>query len=217
MTSLPDYYSRRAPVYEQKFRSADPVRQSELAAIAADLQKLFQSRRVLEVACGTGYWTQYVAAVAAHVTGVDLSRDMLALAREKRLPAERVQFLSADAFQLPTVPGTFDAGLANFFLSHVPRARLTEFLTGFHKKLGPDAIVFLADDVDAPGPGGASVARPADKDTVERRHLPDGTQHEVIKNFYPVEQLRSMLAPWSTDLRVHVANVSGGPATGRFD
>ena len=174
MRSLPEYYGRRAPEYEQKFRSTDPVRQSELAAIAAALKELFCGRRVLEVACGTGYWTQIVADVAARVTGVDLSREMLALARGKKLPADKVEFLLADAFQLQTVPGTFDAGLANFFLSHVPKARLAEFLAGLHKKLGPNAIVFLADDVDVPGLGGQSAARPGNEDTIRLRTLPDG-------------------------------------------
>ncbi len=204
MMSLPEYYGRRAPEYEQKFRSADPVRQSELAAIAAALEEQFGGRRVLEVACGTGYWTQFVAAVAAHVTGVDLSGEMLALARGKKLPSDKVEFLVADAFQLQTVPGNFDAGLANFFLSHVPKARLAGFLAGFHKKLGPNAIVFLADDVDVPGRGGPSVACPGNEDTIERRYVPDGTKYEVIKNFYPPEQLRSILAPWSANMRMHI-------------
>lgn len=204
MMSLPEYYGRRAPEYEQKFQGADPVRQSELAAMAAAFKAQFCGRRVLEVACGTGYWTQFVADVAAHVTGVDLSREMLVLARGKKLPPDKVAFLLADAFQLQTVPGNFDAGLVMFFLSHVPKARLAEFLAGLHKKLGPNAIVFLADDVDVPGLGGQSAARPGNEDTIKLRHLSDGTQHEVIKNFYAPEQLRSILAPWSTNLRIHI-------------
>ncbi|WJE54751.1 hypothetical protein QRE66_11270 [Bacillus cereus] len=32
------------------------------------MKELFHGKKVLEVACGTGYWMQYVAEVAEHIT-----------------------------------------------------------------------------------------------------------------------------------------------------
>ena len=52
---LVDYYSRRAPEYEAMWHRDEPVRQAEQAVIASEMGRLLRGRRVLEVACGTGY------------------------------------------------------------------------------------------------------------------------------------------------------------------
>ena len=48
-------YARRAAVYERVY--AKPERQADLRAMKAALPVAFAGRRVLEVACGTGWWT----------------------------------------------------------------------------------------------------------------------------------------------------------------
>lgn len=204
MMSLPEYYSRRAPEYEQKFRTGDPLRQSEQDALVQAMRKCLSGRRVLEIACGTGFWTQFIADVAEHIIGLDLSWEMLALARNKKLPADKVEFLHADAFQLPSVPGHLNAGLVNFFLSHIPRARTAEFLAGFHRKLGLGAVVFAADDRHVSGSQGKPLAGSETADTFQQRALPDGTRCEVLKNYYDAEQLRKLFAPVSRSLHIHV-------------
>jgi SAM-dependent methyltransferase len=202
--SLIQYYSRRAREYEEIWHRADPVRQSEQSAIIGVMRKLFRGRRVLEVACGTGYWTALLADSAAHIVAVDASRDMLELARAKRLPRERVEFQEGDAFGLENVPGPFDGGFANFWLSHVSRTRLSEFLAGFHRQLAAGAVVFLADNVAVPGVGGEPVAPAGSVDTFKRRTLADGSEHLVLKNYFTEDDLRRLLAPGGTELRIHI-------------
>ncbi|MHB8520514.1 MAG: class I SAM-dependent methyltransferase [Limisphaerales bacterium] len=203
-TTLPEYYSRRAPEYEQMWYRDDPARQQEQAAIVAAMQALFAGRRVLEVACGTAYWTQFLVATAEHVCGIDLSAEMLALARAKNLPPAKVTLRAGDAYALAAVPGNFDAGLANFWLSHVPKSRRDEFLTGLHRRLGRDAVVFMADNVYVPGVGGELVARAGCEDTFKRRELADGSKHEVLKNYYDAGQLRRIFATRAANLETHV-------------
>lgn len=55
----------------------------------------FSFERCLELGCGTGKNTVWLAQKAAHVTAVDLSQEMLAIAREK-IKADGVQFIQAD-------------------------------------------------------------------------------------------------------------------------
>src|SRR2546422_7412534 len=93
---LSNYYSRRAPEYEEIYHRSDPVRQGEQQAIASEVRRLVEDRHVLEIACGTGYWTQFAAETAAHVCGIDSSPGMLALAHAKGLPQPRVEFQQAD-------------------------------------------------------------------------------------------------------------------------
>ena len=90
------YYAKRAGEYERIYDKAE--RQDELAWLRERLPRLFAGRRVLEIACGTGYWTQYIAATAAHVTACDINEAVLEIAREKPLARGRAHFVRADAF-----------------------------------------------------------------------------------------------------------------------
>jgi ubiquinone/menaquinone biosynthesis C-methylase UbiE len=202
--TLPEYYSRRAPEYEQMWYRDDPARQAEQAAMVAAMKEVFHGRRVLEVACGTGYWTQFLVETVAHVCGIDASAEMLALARAKKLSPAKVTLREGDAYALGEVPGSFDAGLANFWFSHVPKARLDEFLEGFHRRIGPSAVVFLADNVYVPGLGGELVVRADCEDTFKRRGLADVSKHEVLKNYYAAGRLRQILGARSEALEIHV-------------
>lgn len=204
MSRLSDYYGRRADDYEEIYHRDDPVRQREQAEAAAAMRQVLADRSVLEVACGTGFWTEIAAEVTQHIVALDMSPEMLALAQEKEFPPGKVEFLNADAYALETVPGRFDAGLANFWFSHVPKARVKEFLDGFHKRLGPGAVVFMADNVYVPGVGGKLITRPGIEDTFKLRKLPEGSEHEVLKNYYSADQLRSILSPLASELQVHV-------------
>src|SRR5207302_403836 len=131
-----------------------------------------------------------------------------------------------DAYDLHDLPSDFDGGLATFWLSHVPRARLRAFLDGFHARLVAGAVVYLADNVYVPGVGGELL--PADRagDTYKVRRLTDGGRHRVLKNYFSTEELRTVLAPGTSELAVRAgkwfwaawctsAPVTGFPAVQR--
>ena len=67
--SMRSYYAARAPEYDAIYLK--PERQADLRAIEHWLPPVFAGANVLEVACGTGYWTQFLAPVAASVLAVD--------------------------------------------------------------------------------------------------------------------------------------------------
>lgn len=202
---LVDYYHRRSPEYEAVWERDDPRRREEQRALAAALRTTLQGRRVLEVACGTGYWTERLAGWASSITAVDAAPGMLERARVRGLPGDRVTFLAGDAYRLSEVEGDFDGGLAAFWLSHVARSRLPAFLESFHRRLDAGAAVFLADNVYIPGLGGELVD-PREGDTYKRRSLADGSEHLVLKNYYSARELRELLSPHARDLRVEVVS-----------
>lgn len=202
--ALRRYYDRRAPEYEAVYHSDDPLRRRGLGELADALREALRGRRVLEVACGTGYWTALAAESAEHIVATDVSGPMLTLALNKGLPAGKVEFRSADAFDLGAQPGRFDAGLAMFWISHVPKARLREFLDGFHRRLGPGAAAFMADNVNVPDVGGPLIAKPGSPDGFKLRELSDGSRHEVLKNYYDKTELELLLAPSADDLTIHI-------------
>ena len=203
---MKDYYSLRAQEYEEIYKRDDPVRQDELASLAEAIREAFFDRRVLEVACGTGYWSAVLSSVANHVVAVDASTEMLSIARKKGLPPDKVEFCLGDAYALQSVLGVFDSGLANFWFSHVLKSRISKFLEGFHNRLGSGALVFMCDNVFLPGVGGNLVTRSEGEDTFKVRELSDGSKHEVLKNYYDADQLRAILSPASSDLHIHMGS-----------
>ena len=69
------YYSRRAAEYERIYEK--PERQAELEWLRNRIPEVFAGREVLEVACGTGYWTQYIARAARKVSACDINEAVL--------------------------------------------------------------------------------------------------------------------------------------------
>src|SRR5438128_12042607 len=55
----------------------------EVATLLEALDGVRPFETVLELACGTGWWTQWLAQHAQHVTAVDASKEMLARNRER--------------------------------------------------------------------------------------------------------------------------------------
>ncbi len=195
-----DYYSRRAIEYEKIFQRPDPVRQAEQTILADAMRTVLAGRRVLEVACGTGYWTERLADAAASILATDISSATLEVARAKQVP--NVSWEEADVWSLERTSGDFDGGLANFWFSHLPRRRVGEFLGKFHARLARPAAVFMADNIYLPGVGGELVTHAGEEDTYKRRVLEDGSQHEVLKNYYNAAELEKIFKPSARNFRV---------------
>jgi len=188
--SMREYYAARAPIYDEVYLR--PERQSDIEELRRRIPDWFARRIVLEVACGTGYWTQFIAPVAERVTAIDAVAEPLAFAR-LRPGAEHVSFVQADAFALPATLGSFDAAFAGLWLSHVPRERRREFLLGLHARLAPGARVVLIDNTEAQCRDLPIVEQDAGGNTYQLRRLPDGSTHRVLKNFPTEPELRSMV------------------------
>ena len=194
------YYARRAREYERIYEK--PERQADLVRLRSWLRDRLTGHRILEVACGTGYWTAELAPVATAIVATDASPEVLALARQKPYPADRVRFEIADAYALVDVPGDFTAGLAAFWWSHVPREHQAAFLTGFHARLGAEATVVLVDNKYVPGSSTPIARRDAVGNTYQQRPLADGTTHDVLKNFPTPAELESVLEPSARGLSI---------------
>jgi len=195
--SLADYYRARALEYDDVY--AKPERQSDLRAIERWLPAQLEDRSVLEVAAGTGYWTQFIARSAAQVTATDLSQETLSLARA-RVGSNKATFHVADAYRLPGSLGRFNAAFAGFWWSHVPNARRAEFLQHLHARLLPRARVVLLDNLYVEGSNLPITETDAEGNTYQTRTLRDGGVHRVLKNFPTEERLRVDFEGWGRNL-----------------
>ena len=180
-TDLARYYAERAREYERIYEK--PERQDDLVWLKDALPPMFAGRRVLEIACGTGYWTQHLAREAREIIGIDINDETLALARGKGLPAAQVAFRIADAYALPEDLGRFEGLFAGFWWSHIPVHERRRFFTAVDSHLAPGARVALLDNLYVAGSSTPITRRDADGNTYQARRLEDGSEHEVLKNF----------------------------------
>ena len=197
---MEEYYRRRAREYEEIYFRDEPVRQKELKEISTRLRDVFRGRRVLDVACGTGFWTKVLSETATRMTAVDVTDEMLRIAENKNYRCP-VDICRSDAFCLPFADGVFDGGMANFWISHVPKAQLDDFLSEFHRVLESGARIFVVDNMYVHGVGGELVTRVGDQNTYKMRKLNDGSEHLVLKNYYSVEELVALFGGYAAKLR----------------
>jgi demethylmenaquinone methyltransferase/2-methoxy-6-polyprenyl-1,4-benzoquinol methylase len=196
--ALREYYAIRAPEYDRVY--AKPERQQDLRAIERWLPERFAGRATLEVACGTGYWTQFIAPVARELVAVDASAEVLGIARA-RVRAGEASFVRGDAYRLPLVGSAFEAAFAGFWFSHVPHGRVREFLSGLHRPLVPGATVVLLDNRFVRGSSSPVAERDSEGNTYQWRPLRGGSTHQVLKNFPSPTELREAVAGLACQVR----------------
>ena len=194
-TVMTDYYARRAGEYEQLY--AKPERQADLGAIKKRVSGCFSGRNVLEIACGTGYWTRFAARSAAAITASDYNEAVLEIARQKDYGTCRVTFVQADAYRLSGIPGYFSGALVGFWWSHVPRAGHMDFFNGLHAKLSAGARVIVMDNCFVPDSSTPVSRSDNEKNTYQVRTLSDGTAHEILKNFPVENELAEKVSPFA--------------------
>jgi demethylmenaquinone methyltransferase/2-methoxy-6-polyprenyl-1,4-benzoquinol methylase len=187
------YYVQRAAYYERVYHK--PERQTDLRAMEAWLPAAFSGRRVLEIACGTGWWTPHGARDAASWLATDVNPETMAIAQTKPLPG-CVRFATVDAYSMAELgDARFSGAFAGCWWSHVPLARLPGWLDTLHARLEPGASVVMLDNSFVQTSSTPISRRDAEGNTYQNRTLDDGSVHEVLKNFPTPEQAFAMLGP----------------------
>ena len=199
--TLADYYARRASEYERVYLK--PERQEDLRRIEGLLSTALAGHDVLEVACGTGYWTRFIAKTARSIVATDVNTEVLELAEQKDYGACQVTLTQADAY-CADLPGAalFTAGFHGFWWSHIPVQRIADFLVSFHAALPPGAPVVMIDNAFVEGSSTPISRRDEHGNSYQTRQLQDGSSHEVLKNFPTAAELRAALEPYANGVRI---------------
>jgi 2-polyprenyl-3-methyl-5-hydroxy-6-metoxy-1,4-benzoquinol methylase len=79
---------------------------------------LDSSMKVLELGCGTGYFTRALAGTGAQVTAIDISEDLLAEAR-RTSPGSGADFRRENAYETTFADAAFDAVIGSSVLHHL--------------------------------------------------------------------------------------------------
>jgi SAM-dependent methyltransferase len=204
-----DYYRARAMEYDEWFlrrgrydRGPETNAQwfAEGEEVRRRLEAFRPAGRVLELACGTGLWTQHLARFAESLTALDASPEALALNQE-RLRDDRVRYVEEDIFSWRP-PGRYDVVFFSFWLSHVPPACFDGFWELVRACLAPGGRVFLVDSLYAPTAAATDHQMEGPDSVTTRRRLNDGREFTIVKVFYRPEELSARLAAfgWQTFL-----------------
>lgn len=196
------YYRARATEYDEWFLrlgryDRGEVWNAEWFREVAELERLLAqvhpAGNVLELACGTGWWTERLARTAATLTVLDASPEVLALNR-RRLAPHPVTYIQADLFAWEP-PQQYDVVFFSFWLSHVPPDRFAGFWSLVDRALRPDGRVVFFDSYQEVPVGTAETV-------LSWRELNDGREFTIVKVFYQPEQLQRQLQAlgWQVDV-----------------
>jgi len=101
-----------------------------------------------------------------------------------------------------TAPAWVDAMAADLRAALADLARVTVVAADAYRldELAPGAVVFLGDNQLTPA--WETRLFHHDSDTYEARELPDGSTPEIHENYFTADDLRAMVAPYGTDVRL---------------
>ena len=189
------YYRRRAGEYDATAYGDVTSARARIARLVAEMRP---TGSVLEIACGTGLWTEALARVADTVTAIDAAPEVVEIARG-RVRSAKVRFEVADVFSWEP-DAHFDVIFFSAWLSHVPTSRFEEFWQLLQGLLAADGrVLFIDEHVDEREKETYLAGR---EEIVERR-LRDGSTHRVIKNFVDPEPLKLRLRHLGWDCAIH--------------
>lgn len=182
------YYRARAPEYEaDAYTGIDELLPQALEPVPAGSD-------ILELACGTGLWTEQLVRRAAAVTAVDAAPEMIELAR---IRAPQATFVQADLFSWRPAR-RYDVVFFSAWLSHVPADRFAGFwsMVGAGLRAGGRAV-FVDEHVSE-----AAKERWLASEVVERS-LSDGSTHRIVKAYFDPAELVARLhrLGWAADVR----------------
>jgi len=206
------YYSARADQYDDWYlrrgryshgASNDGAWRADLEAAATWLDGRPFGGRIAEIAAGTGWWSPALAR-KGELTLYDAAAEPLAIAATRLVEAGlRAQIQVRNAWAEPDrmVDGVF----TGFWLSHIDRARLEDFLDLVGRWLAPGGLFAFIDSRQDPE-SGAVDHRPPEAD-VQVRKLDNGTSFCVRKVFYEPADLAAALARAGfTDIEIATTN-----------
>ncbi len=210
------FYRARAPRYDEWWQRRGAYdRGPEMAAEwDRQLDQVDQALRdfsvrgeVLEMAGGTGWWTERLARSAGHLTVVDASPEALEINRARTARPD-VDYVVADLFDWAPLR-TYDVVFFSFWLSHVPRQRCAAFWSAVGSCLAPGGRVFLIDNHNDPLHDpvlGRDFKDPYVLQYEPDRHvrrLDDGRAYNVVKVMYEPAELAAQLDDlgWTSDLQ----------------
>jgi len=181
---LVTYYKNRAREYKDIYFK--PERQKELKKLEDILRNTFCGKNIIEIACGTGYWTERISLTAKSILATDINDSVLEVAKNKSYPENNVIFQNQNLFSFNPVE-KFESLFGGFIWLHIKLQELDNFLDKINDLVLPGGTIVLIDNNYVEGSSTPVTDKDEFGNTYQQRKLKDGSTHLVLKNF-PTEE-----------------------------
>ena len=197
---LAKYFALLGEAVEDKY--LEPDMDEDIDDMSIHLGNVLAGHTVLELGCGTGFWTEVAAESAQSVLAVDINANLIDIARERGMPEGKVSFRVADALDLPEDIGKFTAVLVSFLWSHLNKKEQEQLLATLKKRLGKDVLLVILDDSFVEGFSETIARTDADGTTYEILTAPEGERFEVPKSYQSDSALRKRLGNVGKEIKI---------------
>lgn len=195
-----DYYRARASEYDEwfyrigRYDRGDEIKQrwfNEVDVVKQALQQVGQVEEILELASGTGIWTQELLNIGKKITAIDASEEVIEINRSK-LNSPNVEYRQIDLFAWEP-DAEYDLVFFSFWLSHVPPELVDLFLTKVYKSVRVGGQVFIVDSRFEHTSTANNHILIDDGSIYKSRKLNDGREFQIVKIFYHPDKLQNKL------------------------
>jgi 2-polyprenyl-3-methyl-5-hydroxy-6-metoxy-1,4-benzoquinol methylase len=194
------YYRARADEYDQwfyrlgRYDRGKELNQrwfQEVEIVKQALKQIGQAEEILELACGTGIWTQELVKIGNKITAIDASAEVIAINRSK-LNSQHIEYQQIDLFAWQP-DAEYNLVFFSFWLSHVPPELLNSFLVKVYKSVRVGGRLFIIDSRFEPTSTANNHILNDDGNIYKSRKLNDGQEFQIVKVFYQPEELHKHL------------------------
>jgi demethylmenaquinone methyltransferase/2-methoxy-6-polyprenyl-1,4-benzoquinol methylase len=194
------YYSARAEEYDEwfyrtgRYDRGEEINQrwfNEAIVVRTALYQIGAVENILELACGTGIWTQELLNIGKQITALDASQQVIEINRRK-LGATNIEYRQVDLFSWQP-EAEYDLVFFSFWLSHVPPRLVDSFLAKVSKSVRVGGQVFIIDSRFEPTSTAKNHILENDGDIYITRKLNNEQEFKIVKIFYQPEELRDKL------------------------
>jgi demethylmenaquinone methyltransferase/2-methoxy-6-polyprenyl-1,4-benzoquinol methylase len=219
--SMLRYYDERASEYEEAYvlgtgtaSIPDPqVFRREISLLPGIVER-FARRRLVDLACGTGYWLPFYAARCSSITLIDHAPRMLDECRTKiaRLDApERITIVEGDVLEHQFDPRAFDSALVGFLISHLTEEQEHTLFERLRAMLHTSGRFLILESAWTP-----ERARVNAKVERQERRLNDGSRFEIYKRYIDRKDIDAWPSRYGIAISIEHYGTAFVAVSGRF-
>jgi len=160
------------------------------------ISELPSDASVLDVGCGGGTKSRYLASKGLAVTGIDFSEKMVEIARRE---SPDIHFEVADLYQIDAYPEMFDGIFAQAVLLHVPKSDIKSILTKLRGRLKPGGLLYIA----------VKGIKDDGKEEVVKKENEYGYEYERFFSYFTLVELENYLNELSMEIVWKSSSVAG--------
>ena len=219
--SMLRYYDERASEYEEAYVRGtgtasipDPDVFRREASLLTGVVERFARGRIIDLACGTGYWLPHYAGHCSSITLLDQSGRMLDECRTKAGAlgiADRCKVVQADVFEHEFLERAYDCALVGFLLSHLTEDQERFVFEKLGRLLDVSGRFLILDSAWSP-----ERARFNEKIELQERRLNDGTRFNIYKRYIDRQDIDGWATKSGVPLTIEHFGTAFVAVSGRF-